>query len=145
LLAVAVTVIAADQITKSVADATMRARAIELLGGKLLLVYTRNTGAAFSLLPSGGVLFALVATAVSVSIIVYFRRVADGPTLFRFGLALVLGGAIGNLIDRIRLGYVVDFIDLRWWPVFNVADSAVVIGVAVLVLQSFLSGRNEGA
>jgi signal peptidase II len=89
-------------------------------------------------------IFALVALVVSAGIILYYRRVAAGPLLLRVGLALVLGGAVGNLIDRIRLGYVVDFIDLRWWPVFNAADSAVVIGVATLVLQSFLAGQSQG-
>jgi signal peptidase II len=77
--------------------------------------------------------------------VLYYRRVAAGPALLRIGLSLVLGGAIGNLIDRVRLGYVVDFIDLRWWPVFNVADSAIVVGVAALVLRSLVDTAHEGS
>jgi signal peptidase II len=144
LLGLAACVVALDQATKAVADATMRTHPIELLGGGILLIYTRNTGAAFSFFQSGGLIFALVALVVSAGIILYYRRVAAGSLLLRVGLALVLGGAVGNLIDRIRLGYVVEFIDLRWWPVFNAADSAVVIGVATLVLQSFLAGQSQG-
>jgi signal peptidase II len=97
------------------------------------LDYTLNTGAAFGILRTRGILFALVAIVVSVGIVVYYRAVAASPVLVRTALALVLGGAIGNLVDRIRLGYVVDFVDLRWWPVFNVADSSIVIGVCLLI------------
>ena len=71
----------------------------------------------------------LVAVAVSLGIVMYYRRVAQSPALVRLALGLILGGAIGNLIDRVRLGYVVDFIDLRWWPVFNVADLGIVGGL----------------
>jgi signal peptidase II len=145
LFALAAGVIAADQASKAVVADTLRTRNIDMLNGAIRLTYTRNTGAAFSILPSGGLVFAVVAVAVSLGIVVYYRRVASGPALMRAGLALVLGGAIGNLIDRIRLGYVVDFIDLRWWPVFNVADSAIVIGVALLVLQSLVAGSREAS
>jgi signal peptidase II len=145
LLALAAAVIAADQVSKAAVTAALRTRSVGLLGGAVHLTYARNTGAAFSILPAGGYAFAVVAFAVSAGIVVYYRRVASGPTLLRLGLGLVLGGAIGNLIDRIRLGYVVDFIDLRWWPVFNLADSAIVIGVGALVLQSFLGAAREEA
>ncbi|MCA1555023.1 MAG: signal peptidase II, partial [Chloroflexi bacterium] len=64
----------------------------------------------------------------------YFRRAHTAPLWVRISLGLMLGGALGNMIDRVRFGYVVDFIDLGWWPVFNVADSCVVIGVTMLAI-----------
>ena len=70
----------------------------------------------------------------------------DGPACCqRYGMILVLGGALGNLIDRIRLGYVVDFVDLRVWPVFNLADSAITIGIALLVWGMLRAARRQGA
>jgi signal peptidase II len=145
LVGLAVAVVVLDQASKAVVASTLRTRSIALLGGGVHLTYVRNTGAAFSLLPGGGLVFASIAIAVSAGIVLYYRRVAAGPALLRIGLSLVLGGAIGNLIDRVRLGYVVDFIDLRWWPVFNVADSAIVVGVAALVLRSLVDTAHEGS
>lgn len=139
LLGVATAVIVADQLSKAVVSNDLgRGRVIQLAGGRVFLDYTRNTGAAFSILKAGGGLFLVLAVVVSISIVAFYRRLASSPLPVRIGLGLVLGGAIGNLIDRVRLGYVVDFIDLRWWPVFNVADSAIVVGVALLIVTSFL-------
>jgi signal peptidase II len=128
-----------DQAVKAIIAETLSdGRYVELLGGLVRLDYTRNTGAAFGLYQGGGVLFALIALGVSAGIVVSYRRLARSPFLIRAAVGLILGGAVGNLLDRIRLGYVVDFVDLRWWPVFNVADSAIVVGVALLVLNSML-------
>lgn len=140
LVGVSLAVVILDQAVKALVTSRLEGRApISLFGGAVFLEYARNTGAAFSLLPGGGVIFALVAVLVSVGILVIFGRLAHPSVLIRLGMALLLGGALGNLIDRVKLGYVVDFIDLRWWPVFNLADSAVVIGVALLVLNSALT------
>lgn len=136
-------IIALDQATKAVVTTTLPSHPVKLLAGAVYLDYARNTGAAFSILPGGGFAFAAIALVVSLGILVYYRRVSGGPLAVRLGLALILGGAIGNLVDRIRLGYVVDFIDLRWWPVFNLADSAVVVGVVVLIGHSLLAGMRE--
>lgn len=144
LLSIALAVVAVDQALKGVVTDSLEGRApLQLLGGTVYLEYTRNTGAAFSMLPNGGWVFVVVATLVSAGILVAYSRLAFHPILFRIGLALILGGAVGNLLDRLRLGYVVDFIDLRWWPVFNAADSAIVIGVLLLGLQSFLDARDQ--
>src|SRR5207302_9836252 len=118
--------------------AGLQASSVDLFGGLVRLDYTRNTGAAFSIFPTGSWAFAAIALVVSAGIVVYYRRVAGGPVVLRLALGLVLGGALGNLIDRVRLGYVIDFIDLRWWPVFNLADSAIVVGVVLLALQSLV-------
>lgn len=137
LLGLAALVVALDQITKAfVADKLSGGRVVDILGGVVSLDYTMNTGAAFSFFRSGSAVFALVAIAVSVAIVIYFRRVASSPLLVRVALGMILGGALGNLIDRIRLGYVVDFIDLHWFPVFNLADSAITMGVSLIVLYA---------
>jgi signal peptidase II len=142
----AVIVLAADQAVKAlVADTLGGGRVIDLFGGLLRFDYTRNSGAAFGLFQSAGVVFAAVAVAVSVGIGLNVRRIAAAPLAVRIALGLILGGAVGNLIDRIRLGYVVDFIDLRWWYVFNLADSAIVVGVALLLLAAGLDSRDSAS
>ena len=144
LLGVAAVELLVDQLSKWVVTTTLQGRSpVRLLGGAVYLEYTRNSGAAFSVFQNGGVLFAVVAVAVSLAILVLYPRVAYGPMATRTALALVLGGALGNLLDRLRLGYVVDFIDLRWWPVFNLADSGIVLGVVLLALRSLLESRAE--
>jgi len=104
------------------------------------ITYTTNTGAAFGLFPDQGVLFVIIALVVIAAIIVYYRQLPDGYRLARLALGLQLGGALGNLIDRLRQGYVVDFVDLNFWPlrdwpVFNLADSAIVVGVVLLAFS----------
>jgi len=95
------------------------------------LTYVTNTGAAFGLLPDHGLFFIAIAAIVVIAILVYHRHLPD-KALVKASLGLQLGGALGNLTDRLRYGYVIDFIDFKVWPVFNLADSAIVIGVAVL-------------
>lgn len=108
-----------------------------------LLVH--NTGAAFSFLSDAGGwqrwLFTAIAAGTSVVLMVWLAR-ARGDRLLCWALALVLGGALGNLIDRVLSGYVVDFISVHWgrhyFPAFNIADSAITIGAGLLILQTFL-------
>ncbi|HIC89013.1 MAG TPA: signal peptidase II [Anaerolineae bacterium] len=96
--------------------------------------HTTNTGAAFGLFPDQGILFVVIAIVVSVAIVVYMRYLPAERPVVSISLGLQLGGALGNLIDRVRLGRVTDFIDFKVWPVFNLADSAIVVGVAILAL-----------
>ncbi len=101
--------------------------------------HVTNTGAAFGLFPGGGDFFTALAAIVIVAIITYYWHLPDGQWLVRVALGLQLGGAIGNLVDRLRQGFVVDFIDLNFWPlhnwpVFNLADSSIVAGVVLLAL-----------
>jgi len=103
------------------------------------LTYTTNTGAAFGLFPNQGSLFIVIAVVVITAIVIYYRHLPSGYILARMALGLQLGGALGNLIDRLRQGYVVDFVDLNFWPlqnwpVFNLADSAIVVGVGLLAI-----------
>lgn len=113
------------------------------------LIYVRNPGAAFSFLAGAGGwqrwFFTAIAVVVSVVLIRWLKRTADSQPLPSWGCALILGGAIGNLIDRLWHGFVIDFADFyigNWhWPAFNIADSAICIGAGLLILDSLLSGR----
>lgn len=117
------------------------------------LTYVHNTGAAFSFLSDAGGwqrwLFAGLALIVSSFITVWLLRLQKHETLLAVALSLVLGGAIGNLIDRVAYGYVIDFLDVYYqdwhWPAFNIADSAICIGVALMVLESFGVGQKTQA
>ena len=143
LLAVAVIVLVTDIITKVVVVATLSDRApIRLLGGFLTLRVTRNPGAAFSIGPSLTVVFAVIAVGVIVFILRTSRRIQS--LAWAVTLGLLLGGATGNLTDRLLRypgpfrGYVVDWIQIPHWPVFNIADSCIVCGG---VLAVFLAVR----
>jgi signal peptidase II len=103
------------------------------------VVYVRNTGSAFGMFKSLGNVFFIAAAAIAIAVVaVLIVRNREG----RFGLSLILGGAAGNMADRLIRGYVVDFLDFyaggRHWPAFNVADSALTVGIGLLLLQSFL-------
>jgi signal peptidase II len=146
LLALALLVVVLDQASKQLVTHILEGRApVPVFGGLFQLDYTRNTGAAFSILPRGGWLFAVVAVGVVVGILIFYPRLQGYGVLSGLAFGLILGGAAGNLIDRMRLGYVVDFIDFRWFPVFNLADSAIVCGVGLLILTSLLQTEGERA
>jgi len=109
------------------------------------LTYVHNTGAAFSFLSEAGGwqrwFFAGLALVISVVIAVWLTRLKKHETLLAVALALVLGGAVGNLIDRLAYGYVIDFLDVYYeswhWPAFNIADSAITLGVVLMLAESF--------
>jgi len=98
------------------------------------IVHWNNTGAAFGIFPQGSMIFTIVAIVVSLAIIYYFPQVPRTEVPLRLALGLQLGGALGNLISRLSVGAVTDFISVGSFPVFNVADSSISIGVAVLVV-----------
>ena len=150
LLAVAVTVLVTDIITKVVVVATLSDRApVRMLGGFLTLRVTRNPGAAFSLGPSLTVVFAVIAVGVIVFILRTSRRIRSLPWAVTLGL--LLGGATGNLTDRLLRypgpfrGYVVDWIQIPHWPVFNVADSCIVCGGVLAVLLAVRGVRIDAS
>jgi signal peptidase II len=149
LIGVAVLVLALDIVTKVTVVATLSNRApIRLLGGFLKLRVDRNPGAAFSFGPSLTILFSLIAITVIVVILLFWRRI--GSLGWAIGLGLLLGGATGNLVDRFFRwpgpfrGWVVDWIQLPHWPVFNLADSAIVCAGVLLVLLSARGIRMDG-
>ena len=119
-------------------------QSIEVVQNFFHFTYIRNKGAAFGILsgidPSFRIPFFLLISAVAIIVIVYAVHTHKGESvLFSSALALILGGAIGNMIDRIRMGEVIDFIDVHWyehhWPAFNIADSAITVGMGLLILQ----------
>lgn len=109
------------------------------------IFHVSNTGAAFGLLPSGGVIFGVLAVIVGATIIYYNHTLPNGQLGFRVVLGLLLGGAWGNMIDRVRIGHVTDFLDFGPWPVFNVADMSIVAGVIIMGWFTYQEHRREQA
>jgi len=138
-------VITLDQITKKIVAATfLPGESRIVIPHVFWLTYVQNHKGAFGLFGGHPLFMAAIALAVVVIFYSWYRQ--DGPnasTHIIFGL--ILGGAIGNIIDRLRFGYVVDFFDLHWWPVFNVADSAISIGIASLLLMIAFHDRRRRA
>jgi signal peptidase II len=145
-------VLVLDQASKLAIDSSMRLYESIPLLPFFNLTYVHNTGAAFSLLSEAGGwqrwLFAGLAIVMSGVISVWIWRLKAHETLMAIALSMVLGGAIGNLIDRIAYGYVIDFLDAYYqawhWPAFNIADSAICIGVAIMVLDGVGGERRVG-
>lgn len=132
-----------DQATKAWAVAALSDGPVRLVGDVVQLRLTRNPGGAFSVLTGFTPLLAVLAAAMAVVIVLTTRRTADRA--MAYSLALVLGGALGNLVDRLvrdpwfLRGEVVDFVKLSFWPTFNLADSAITVGVALVVLRGWRS------
>ena len=147
LLLVGGSVILLDQVTKIWIDRTLPLyETRSLIDGFFDLHYIRNTGAAFGFLSGSAasfrIPFFLGVSAVAIGIILYlFHKLEESDFMVPLALSMVLGGAVGNLIDRIRLGSVIDFIYLHYksfhWPAFNVADIAITVGVFLLILRMF--------
>lgn len=128
-----------DQATKwFFAQALSYGESWKVIPGFFDLTLVHNTGGAFGLLSQKTSIFIFLSLVTVVLLLIFYRKYADANTWIVWPFGLVLGGAIGNLIDRIRLGYVIDFLDFyfkQWhWPAFNVADSAICVGLFVLAL-----------
>jgi len=149
VLVIAGTVVVLDQITKAVALTSMVPGApVTLVDGFLALTLVMNTGLAFGLLSGLPAAWRWVVALLSIAALIVLARVAvrvlaDGGWFSHLSVALIFGGAVGNLVDRARLGAVVDFVDVHYrgyhWPAFNVADSAITIGVIFLALRLLLT------
>ena len=145
-------IIVFDQFTKVIVDRRMELHESRpIVEGLLSLTYVRNRGGAFGMfsdadMPYQAVVFSLVSLAAFGAIVAYSFKMPAAHRLPQWGLALIMGGAIGNLIDRARLGYVIDFVDAYWgrhhWPAFNVADSAITVGVSLLAAE-LAFGRDD--
>ena len=130
--AVAVAVIVADQVTKAIVRANIsRVEEIDLVLG-IKLIHTRNTGVAFSLFSGGGPVIVIIAVIARGALLAFFFTHLHRPLVW-LPTGLFLGGAAGNLIDRVRLGAVTDFVKIPHWPAFNVADICITFGVLTLV------------
>ena len=150
-LVLSVLIIVLDQWTKALIVNSFQLYESREILSWFNLVHVRNFGAAFSFLSSEGGwqrwFFTVLTSVISVVLVVWIVRLPAAEKLQRIAFTLVLGGAIGNLIDRVRLGYVVDFIDWHvaehHWPAFNIADSAICIGVGLLFVQMFFMSKTK--
>ena len=144
LLLAIVAVLAVDQLSKYLVRANMDLYESWPSEGLFRLTHGTNSGSAFGLFPNQTVLL-IVASVAAIGFLVYFYRVYAMPRpLLRLAIGLQLGGALGNLIDRLRAGEVVDFIDVGAWPIFNLADSSIVVGMTVLFGILMLTDSDKG-
>jgi len=149
--AVALAVILLDQASKLFIQATIPlGHGIPIIPGIFAIVHVLNPGAAFGLLAGRSASFRnpffIGISLLAVGFILFYRhRELKGDSLASFALSLILGGAIGNLVDRLRIGMVIDFLDVHYyqyhWPAFNVADSCITIGVSLMMLELVLGER----
>ena len=143
--AIAVAVFILDQLTKGAIRAMLLPGESVPKDTWVRLTHVTNTGAAFGLFPNQSI-FLLVTTVIGVAaILLYYLNPPVRSHVLTMALGLQLGGAMGNLLDRLRLGYVTDFLDFRVWPVFNLADSAIVVGVTILAVFLVLGERTQPA
>jgi signal peptidase II len=148
LLLTALAILVADQGTKALVVANLAiGQKVRLLGDLVQVWHAQNRGAAFSLFQGGMIVF-LVVSVLSIAMVVYFHRtMRDRSPWLHLVLGMILGGTLGNFIDRLRQGYVTDWLsvgigDTRW-PTFNVADASVVLGIGILVLYLFLNNPDR--
>ena len=139
-------VFAADQFSKNWIQKTLLyEQSRSIFGNSFLLTLTHNTGGAWGLAPHGNPMFIGFALLAVVALLFAYHRMARTEPLVGGAFALALGGAFGNLLDRLRYGYVVDFFDARiiHWPIFNIADSAITLSIVLLLLHFVRSSRSE--
>jgi signal peptidase II len=141
-------VILADQVSKLLIARNFEpGQSVSIIGESVRLTFVTNTGAAFGMMRGGSSILLLFSLLMIIGVIIWLFRLTNPPASKRVALALILGGAAGNLIDRARLGRVVDFIDVGYdsirWPAFNIADSSITVGALLLALAIFLEGRRR--
>src|SRR5437588_3610372 len=150
IAACAVAVFVADRVTKSwVAENIPLNQPRQVVGDYVRIVHAENTGAAFGLLPERTTLLSILSVVAVLAIVYYYRQIASTSWLVTATLGMQLGGAAGNLVDRVRQGYVIDFVDvgvgdLRFWA-FNVADSSIVVGIALVTFALWREERRAQA
>lgn len=143
--AISFIIVILDQITKAMATANLIMFDPVAIMPMLNFTLMHNEGAAFSFLSDAGGwqrwFFTVIASVVSVALIIWIKKLSPQEKGMAISLSLILGGAIGNLIDRVRFGYVVDFVDVYYntahWPAFNIADAAISVGAVVMIIYSF--------
>ena len=141
----------ADQISKVYIDRSMRLfDSIPVIDNFFHITYVRNKGAAFSFLSEASwrlPFFLTVSIVAALVILIAFRKLRDDQKLAQISLAMIFCGAVGNLIDRVRMGEVIDFLDVHWyrhhWPAFNVADSLISVGVFLLAVDMLLEDKRQ--
>jgi signal peptidase II len=142
LATIALAAVAADQLTKHIVTSNLRLDEGTHVLGPLWIHHVQNSGIAFGLFASATAVV-IVLTGFAVAwMLTYFARSGARHPILPVALGLVIGGSLSNLVDRVRLGYVTDFLDLRFWPAFNLADSFIVIGVGLL-LAALVAAERE--
>jgi signal peptidase II len=151
LLAAVAIIVPLDQLTKFYIDSRFRLHeSVPVLENFFHITYVRNPGAAFGILADSAIripFFITVTLLAALGILWYLRHLSARQRLLQFSLSIIFAGALGNLIDRIRFGEVVDFLDFHWyehhWPAFNVADSAITVGVGLMLLDLFFEEKRK--
>ena len=142
-LGIGIIIFLVDQLVKHLVVSGMHlGESIPVVKGIFHITYVLNPGAAFGMLEHQRWVFILVAVAVLLVAGIFYSRLKKESALLQTGAGLLLGGAVGNLVDRIQTGLVVDFLDFRIWPVFNIADIAICVGAGILILDMW-QRRNE--
>jgi signal peptidase II len=141
LATVAIAAVLADQVTKHIVTRALPLDDSEHVIGPLSIHHVQNSGIAFGLFSSATVVVTIVTSIAVVWMLAFFARSGSRHPVLPAALGLLIGGSVSNLVDRIRLHHVTDFIDLKWWPAFNLADSFIVIGVAILLAALVAADR----
>lgn len=145
ILLLALFVIIIDQLSKFYIQTNMTiGMSIPVIQDIFHITYILNPGAAFGLFEHQTAFFVIIAVCMVVAVIYFYPRIPQQHKLLRIGTGLMVGGAIGNVIDRIQTGYVVDFFDFRIWPIFNIADTGIVCGVSCIVYTIMYLYKEDG-
>jgi len=143
-LVLSLVLILLDRLSKGWAEASLvLGQPTPLLGQGIRLTRVHNVGGAFGIFPGNGELFLAVSVGVSAVLLALLLSARVRKPLARFGTAVVLAGAVGNLIDRFALGYVLDFFEIRGFPVFNLADACITVGAGLIILHVLLGGERH--
>ena len=146
LATVALAAVGADQLTKAIVTRRLGLSDEVHVVGPFSIHHVQNSGIAFGLFSSATAVVILLTGAAVVWMLYFFARSGSRHPILPVALGLVIGGSVSNLVDRVRLGHVTDFLDFRFWPAFNLADSFIVVGVGILVLTLTLAdGRGRAA
>jgi len=143
LAVIAATAVAADQLTKSIVSLRLPTGEAAATLGPFSIHHVQNTGIAFGLFADSTTAVIVLTTTAVAAMLVFFGRTAQRHPLLSVALGLVIGGSIANLIDRVRLGHVTDFLDFDYWPAFNLADTFIVVGVGLLFASFVASDRTS--
>jgi signal peptidase II len=143
LLLVAGAAIAADQVTKQIVSSALALGDEIAVAGPFSIHHVQNSGIAFGLFSSATAVVIVVTTLAVALMLAFFARSAQRHPVLPVALGLVLGGSVANLLDRVRLGYVTDFLDFERWPAFNLADTFIVVGVALLFVSFVAADRTS--
>ena len=145
ILVLALAIVLIDQLSKFYIQAHMMPNmSIPVIQDVFHITYILNPGAAFGLFEHQTIVFVIIAILMIAAVIYFYPQIPRQYRLLRFGIGLMVGGAIGNVIDRIKTGYVVDFFDFRIWPIFNVAGMGIVCGVGCIIFTILYLYKEDG-